>query len=37
MFGTERGRISKRTGTDKRISGWPFRNVDSEKKKGKNI
>lgn len=35
MFGTEKGRISRRTGVDKRISGWPFRNVESEKKKGK--
>lgn len=37
MFGTEKGRISKRTGVDKRISGWPFRNVESEKKKGKKV
>ena len=35
MFGTEQGRISRKTGADKRISGWPFRNAESEKKKGR--
>ena len=34
MFGTEQGRISRKTGADRRISGWPFRNAESEKKKG---
>ena len=35
MFGTEKGRISRRTGADKRISGWPFRNVGSDKNQGR--
>ncbi|KAL8859484.1 MAG: hypothetical protein Q9178_004162 [Gyalolechia marmorata] len=35
VFGTEKGRISKRTGADKRTSGWPFKNEESDKKKGK--
>ena len=35
MFGTEKGRISRKTGADKRISGWPFPNVQSEKKRGR--
>ena len=35
MFGTEKGRISMKTGADKRISGWPFRNVEREKNKGR--
>ena len=33
MFGTGPGRISKRTGADKRTGGFPFKNVESEKKK----
>ncbi|KAL8698075.1 MAG: hypothetical protein Q9201_006769 [Fulgogasparrea decipioides] len=33
VFGTEKGRISKRTGADKRTSGWPFKNAESDKKK----
>ena len=37
MFGTEKGRISKRTGADKRVSGWPFRNVERDKKRGKKV
>ena len=39
MFGTEKGRISKRTGADKRVSGWPFRNVARDRKgaKGKAL
>lgn len=36
LFGTEKGRISKRTGADKRTSGWPFKNIESDKKKGKH-
>ncbi|KAL8800049.1 MAG: hypothetical protein Q9182_005449 [Xanthomendoza sp. 2 TL-2023] len=35
VFGTEKGRISKRTGADKRTSGWPFKNEESDRKKGK--
>jgi hypothetical protein len=38
MFGNSPGRISKRTGADKRTSGFPFKNVESDKKKiGKGI
>ena len=33
MFGTEGGRISKRTGADKRTSGFPFKNAEADKKK----
>lgn len=33
LFGTEQGRIKR--GGDKRVSGWPFRNVESERKRGK--
>ncbi|CAD6447159.1 937683d4-87a0-49f7-8a38-cbb9108e95a1 [Sclerotinia trifoliorum] len=29
LFGTESGRISKKTGADKRTSGWPFGNQES--------
>lgn len=35
MFGSDKGHISKRTGADKRTSGFPFRNVEASKKKGK--
>ena len=35
LFGNEKGRISKRTGADKRTSGWPFKNEEASKKKGK--
>ncbi|KAI4278344.1 MAG: hypothetical protein L6R38_005279 [Xanthoria sp. 2 TBL-2021] len=35
VFGTEKGRISKRTGADKRTSGWPFKNEEADKKKGR--
>ena len=36
MFGTDKGHISKRTGADKRTSGWPFKNeVADQKKAGK--
>lgn len=35
VFGTEKGRISKRTGADKRTSGWPFKNEEADRKKGK--
>jgi len=33
MFGQGPGRISKRTGADKRTSGFPFKNREAEKKK----
>ena len=33
LFGSEKGRMKR--GGDKRVSGWPFRNVESERKKGK--
>lgn len=29
LFGTTSGRISKKTGADKRTSGWPFNNQES--------
>lgn len=32
MFGTSDGRISRKTGADKRTSGFPFKNVEAEKK-----
>ncbi|KAI9727033.1 MAG: hypothetical protein M1834_008559 [Cirrosporium novae-zelandiae] len=31
LFGNESGRISKRTGRDKRTSGWPFGNRESKR------
>lgn len=35
MFGNG-GHISKRTGADKRTSGWPFKNsVEKKRRKGK--
>jgi hypothetical protein len=37
MFGGEKARISKRTGADKRTSGWPFGNAEAEKKKRKGL
>jgi hypothetical protein len=33
MFGSGPGRISKISGADKRTSGFPFKNVESDKKK----
>lgn len=33
LFAREGGRISKRTGADKRTSGFPFKNVEADKKK----
>lgn len=35
MFGGEKARISKRTGADKRTSGWPFGNQEAAKRKAK--
>lgn len=37
MFGGDKGRISKRTGADKRTSGFPFRNSEASKRKGKDL
>ncbi|KAH0603851.1 uncharacterized protein H6S33_007510 [Morchella sextelata] len=33
LFGSTSGRISRKTGADKRTSGFPFKNVEAEKKK----
>ena len=33
MFGTSGGRISKRTGADKRTTGFPFKNVSAYNKR----
>jgi len=37
LFASSNGRISRKTGADKRTSGFPFKNTEahSEKKKGK--
>ncbi|KUL91246.1 hypothetical protein ZTR_01761 [Talaromyces verruculosus] len=32
LFATSKGRISKRTGADKRTSGFPFRNAEADKR-----
>lgn len=32
LFATSKGHISRRTGADKRTSGYPFRNVEADKK-----
>ena len=37
LFGSSNGRISRRTGADKRTSGWPFKNEVADKKKGKKF
>ncbi|KAK6064112.1 hypothetical protein SCUP515_11965 [Seiridium cupressi] len=37
VFGNEKARISKRTGADKRTSGWPFPNAEAEKRKKKGL
>ncbi|KAF2093021.1 hypothetical protein NA57DRAFT_81702 [Rhizodiscina lignyota] len=34
LFATDKGHISKRTGADKRTSGWPFKNEIADQKKG---
>jgi hypothetical protein len=36
MFAGEKARISKRTGADKRTSGFPFKNAEADKKRPKN-
>jgi len=33
LFGSSSGRISRRTGADKRTSGWPFKNAEADKKR----
>ncbi|KAI4596191.1 hypothetical protein KJ359_005698 [Pestalotiopsis sp. 9143b] len=35
LFGGEKARISRRTGADKRTSGWPFPNAEADKRKVK--
>ncbi|KAL1634990.1 hypothetical protein SLS56_002075 [Neofusicoccum ribis] len=36
LFASSDGRISRKTGADKRTSGWPFKNAEADKrKKGK--
>ena len=34
LFATSDGRISRRSGADKRTSGFPFKNSEAEKRKG---
>ncbi|MCJ1235678.1 hypothetical protein MMC14_003649 [Varicellaria rhodocarpa] len=33
LFASSGGRISRKTGADKRTSGWPFVNAEADKKK----
>ncbi|KAI9756731.1 MAG: hypothetical protein M4579_003732 [Chaenotheca gracillima] len=33
LFGSSSGKISKRSGADKRTSGWPFGNAEADKKR----
>jgi len=33
LFASSKGRISKKTGVDKRTSGFPFKNVEADKRK----
>ncbi|CAJ2512960.1 Uu.00g010790.m01.CDS01 [Anthostomella pinea] len=35
LFGGGKARVSRRTGADKRTSGFPFRNAEAEKRKGR--
>lgn len=38
LFATSDGRISRKTGADKRTSGYPFKNVEADKRKaGKRL
>lgn len=32
MFGSDKGHISKRSGADKRTSGFPFKNNEADKR-----
>jgi len=35
MFAGDKGQRSKRTGADKRTSGFPFRNAEADKRKSR--
>jgi hypothetical protein len=35
MFASSNGRISRKTGADKRTSGFPFKNTEADKKKAR--
>ena len=35
LFASSDGRISRKTGADKRTSGWPFKNREADKRKGR--
>ena len=35
LFASSDGRISRKTGADKRTSGFPFKNTEADKKKGR--
>ncbi|KAI0543104.1 hypothetical protein GGR58DRAFT_450797 [Xylaria digitata] len=35
LFGGEKARISRRTGADKRTSGFPFRNTEADRRKAR--
>lgn len=35
LFGGEKARISRRTGADKRTSGFPFRNAEADRRKAR--
>ncbi|KAF2120487.1 hypothetical protein BDV96DRAFT_267593 [Lophiotrema nucula] len=35
LFASSDGRISRKTGADKRTSGFPFKNVEADKRKGR--
>jgi hypothetical protein len=35
LFASSDGRISRKTGADKRTSGFPFKNAEADKRKGK--
>ncbi|KAH8891069.1 hypothetical protein GQ53DRAFT_168628 [Thozetella sp. PMI_491] len=37
LFAGDKGHISKRTGADKRTSGWPFKNAEADKRKPKAL
>jgi len=37
LFASSDGRISRKTGADKRTSGFPFSNKEAAKRKGKNL
>lgn len=37
MFGSDKGRVSKRTGADKRTSGFPFKNAEAAKRRPKEL